>query len=80
MAGKATNIQNYDPEILGSNIKETRKDHKINKSELCRRTGVSYNAMCNIENGSTNPKLETIIVIAKELGTSVDELLKGALL
>lgn len=81
MAGKATTIKNYDPEILGSNITKARKDHNnMKKTELCDRTGISYNALCNIENGTTNPKMDTIIGIAIQLGTSIPELLKGALL
>lgn len=80
MAGTAKENTNYDPEVLGSNIVSKRKELKITRQKLTADAGVSYQAMCNIESGSTNPKLDTIVAIAKALGTTIEELMKGALL
>lgn len=80
MAGKAKVNTNYDPKVLGSNIVEKRKELKITRQKLTADAGISYQAMCNIESGTANPKLDTIVSIAGALGMTIEELMKGAIL
>lgn len=61
---------------FGSRVQKIRKDLKISQEELAARVGVHRNHMGRIERGETNPPLPLIEKIAKNLKTSISELLK----
>lgn len=54
--------------------KETGKP--ISQEELGLRTGLAKNHIGKIERGQTNPKVETLFSIAKELDVDIKELFK----
>jgi len=64
--------------IVDNNIKNLRKyrDKKgWSQEKLAREAGISYNTLIKIERGGIkNPKIETIIKLAKALSVSIDEL------
>ena len=62
---------------FGSHIKELRTQKDITGAELARRCDMDKPNMARIEKGETNPTLETIDRIAKGLGVSLEELMKG---
>lgn len=63
--------------MLSKNLKKYRTKNKISKTELARRTKLSKRTIEFIEAGKQdNPTLKTIKALAKELGISIEELVK----
>ena len=65
-----------DSAKLGKNLKQIREAKKMSQGDVMRAMGCSRSYISNIENGKTNPTLETISKLAKVLGVSTGELLK----
>ena len=61
---------------LGENLKNIRTLKAISQGDIARSLDVSRGFISNIENGKTNPTLETIARLAKAVGVSTNELLK----
>lgn len=61
---------------LGKNLKNIRTAKAISQGDIARFLDVSRGFVSNIENGKTNPTLETIARLAKAVGVSTNELLK----
>jgi transcriptional regulator with XRE-family HTH domain len=63
--------------MIAQNIKKYRKKKGISQDKLFKLAGVTYNTIIKIESGATpNPRIDTLRLIAKGLGVSVDDLLK----
>ena len=59
------------------NLKKIRNKKEWSQEKLAREANISYQTLIKIERGGIkNPKIETIIKLAKALGVSVDDLLK----
>jgi transcriptional regulator with XRE-family HTH domain len=59
------------------NLKKYRAKKGWSQERLAREAGISYNTLIKIERGGIkNPKIETIIKIAKALSVSIDDLIK----
>lgn len=57
------------------NLKKYRAKKGWSQEKLAREAGISYNTLIKIERGGTkNPKIETIIKLAKALNISIDKL------
>ena len=64
--------------MIALNIKKYRKKKGISQVKLSKLAGVTYNTIIKIESGATkNPRVETLRLIAKGLGVTVDDLLNG---
>jgi len=62
--------------IYLKNLKKYRNQKGYSQEKLAREAGISYNTLIKIERGGIqNPKIGTIIKLAKALSVSVDELL-----
>ena len=61
---------------LGKNLKQIRTAKSISQGKIARILKVGRSFITNIENGKTNPTLDTIAKIAKAIGVSVGELMK----
>lgn len=61
---------------LGRNLKRIRTEKGLTQGDIVRALGFSRSFVSNIENGKTNPTLDTITKLAKAIGVSTDELLK----
>ena len=60
------------------NLKKLRKQKGWSQEKLAREAGISYQTLIKIEQGRIkNPKLETLIKLAKALNVSLDELIQG---
>jgi len=58
------------------NLKKLRQKKGWSQEKLAREASISYNTLIKIERGGIkNPKLETLIKLAKALGVSIDELI-----
>jgi len=59
------------------NLKKLRNKKGWSQERLAREAGISYNTLIKIERGGIkNPRLETLIKLAKALGVSIDVLIK----
>ena len=65
-----------EAEKLGKNLKRIRTEKGISQGDIVRSVGIDRAFVSNIENGKTNPTLATIVILAKAINVSVDELLK----
>lgn len=65
-----------DSAKLGKNLKRIREAKKMSQGDVMRAMGCSRSYISNIENGKTNPTLETISKLAKVFGVNTGELLK----
>jgi len=62
---------------IAKNLKKYRSKKGISQDKLSKLADVTYNTIIKLESGATkNPRVETLRLIAKALGVSVDDLLK----
>jgi transcriptional regulator with XRE-family HTH domain len=62
---------------FGTRIKELRDAKRWSQEQLARETDVSQVTIWNLENGRTQPRLDTLRKLAGALGVDVGELLKA---
>ena len=59
------------------NIKKLRNKKDWSQERLAREADISYQTLIKIEQGRIkNPKLHTLVKLAKALGVSLDDLIK----
>ncbi|MDO8551418.1 MAG: helix-turn-helix transcriptional regulator [bacterium] len=64
-------------ETIGNKIKQLRNKQGLTQDELARKADLPYTTLTKIEtNVITKPSIQTVMKIAKGLGTSVDDLMK----
>lgn len=57
------------------NLKRFREQKGFTQEKLAQQSGVSYHTLIKIERGTIqDPRIETVVNIAKALGLSLDEL------
>ncbi len=61
---------------IGNNIRQIRKKQNIPQIELAVEIGIDRAYLSEIENGKTNPTINTLYAIADALNTDISELLK----
>ena len=68
-----------DPIALrfGRRLRELRDEHGVSQDMLSRRTGIHATAIGRFERGDREPRLTTILRLARGLGVSPGELLEG---
>ncbi len=59
---------------VGLNVQRLRRERGISQEELSFRTSCTRGYLSGIENGRRNPSLSVLAVIAKALGTDIQEL------
>ena len=58
------------------NLKRLRNKKSWSQEKLAREAGISYNTLIKIERGGIkNPRLETLIKLARALGVLIDKLI-----
>ena len=62
--------------MLSENLKIFRKKAKISQSELAKKLQISQQGYANYETGRASPSPETLVLIAKELNCSLEDLLE----
>ncbi len=58
----------YMANSIGQQIRERRKDLKINQAKLAQLSGIGLNSLSRLESGKGNPTLESLQKIAEVLG------------
>lgn len=61
---------------LGLKIRNLRKEKNASQHTFASKCGIGNTKIYMLEFGLTNPKIETIVKIAKGCGLTIDELLK----
>ncbi|MED1952329.1 helix-turn-helix transcriptional regulator [Brevibacillus centrosporus] len=61
--------------MLGERIRSLRLEHGLSEKQLGERSGPHTNYIGQIERGEKNLTLETLLKIARSLGTSLEQLL-----
>lgn len=56
---------------LGEQLATERKRRKLFKTDLSRRSGVNRNTLHNMEAGTGNVELNTLIAVCNELGLDI---------
>jgi len=63
--------------MLSENIKKHRKKRNYTQKDLACLSGLSQSYISELENGKyQNPSMNTVVVLAKTLNTSIRSLLK----
>ena len=63
--------------MIAQNIKKYRKKTGISQDKLSKLAGVTYHTIIKIESGATtNPRVETLSLIAKVFGVTIDDLIR----
>lgn len=60
---------------IGRRIAEAREGLGLNKAELARRIGKSWRLLHKWEEGDQNPDRESLALLARELGMTIEELM-----
>lgn len=68
-----------DYEKIGKAIKKKREEKGYTQEKLAELTGLSVAHISNVKNAHTKVSLATLILIANELDSSLDELTKSSL-
>ena len=63
---------------VGAYITILRKSQKMTQGKLAEKLGISHQAVSNWERGAALPDVTLLLDLAKELGTSVDNLLSAS--
>ncbi|HID57335.1 TPA: XRE family transcriptional regulator [Candidatus Poribacteria bacterium] len=63
--------------LLGKRLQRLRRQAGLSQEELAERAGISRVTIARIETGEQSPRYETLIALAKGLGSSLDQLLLG---
>jgi transcriptional regulator with XRE-family HTH domain len=61
-------------ELVGLNLRRLRRAKGLSQEELYAASGVSQQFISEIENGSRNPTIETLAILAQALKASVADL------
>ena len=67
----------YMANSIGQQIRERRKDLKINQAKLAQLSGIGLNSLSRLESGKSNPTLESLQKIADVLGFELKFVIKG---
>lgn len=62
--------------MLAENLKKAREKKKLSQEKLAKAAGITQQAYSLFENGLKVPNVATLVLLAKELEISVDELVK----
>lgn len=68
---------NYSMETLAGNIRKRREEAGLTRREFAQESGVAESSIYNIEKRLTQPRIDTIWIIAQHLGVGLDELCGG---
>jgi transcriptional regulator with XRE-family HTH domain len=57
--------------VLGRNVRRLRSERQLSLGALARQTGLAKQTLSNLESGSGNPTVETLLAVARALGIGV---------
>ncbi len=66
-----------EPAVFGQRLRELRAERGISQDQLARRTGIHPTAIGRFERGAREPRLRSILRLARGLGVPPGTLLDG---
>lgn len=63
-----------DKKVLGSKIKQVRKNKNMRQDDLAIKSNLSRTYICDIENGRYSPSLQSLLKISDALEVQLNEL------
>ncbi|MER7757287.1 XRE family transcriptional regulator [Kitasatospora sp. NPDC097643] len=63
--------------VLAANLKRVRGQRGLSLSELSRRAGIGKATLSQLESGTGNPTLETVLALSRVLGVPISDLVDG---
>lgn len=64
-----------DPAAIGTRLRQIRKSRKLSQSDLAAAAGISGRAYADIERGSANMRVETMLRICQALAVTPNDIL-----
>jgi transcriptional regulator with XRE-family HTH domain len=64
-----------DVRVLGRNVRRIRTERQLSLGALAAEAGLAKQTLANLEGGSGNPTVETLLAVARALGVGVTWLL-----
>jgi transcriptional regulator with XRE-family HTH domain len=61
-----------DVTTLGRNVRRIRQERQLSQGALARAAGLAKQTLANLENGTGNPTVETLLAVARALGVGVN--------
>ena len=65
----------FDQHTIGANLLSIRKKHGLTQSEVAEKAGLADRTYADIERGSVNMRVETLLKICQTYGITPDEIL-----
>lgn len=65
------------PDVVGTNIRKARNDQRLTLDDLSRLSGVEAASLSKIERGKRDPRLSTLVEIAKALRIALPKLFQA---
>lgn len=62
---------------FGANVKRLRKEKKLTQAAVDRAANLHRTEVGRIEGGHTEPRLMTLVILARGIGVSLDALVEG---
>ena len=59
-------------DLFAWKVRSERKRQHLTQKQLAERLGMNPRTIIDLETGKSNPKFETVVLVAKELNISVD--------
>ena len=60
-------------DLFAWKVRSERKRQHLTQKQLAERLGMNPRTIIDLETGKSNPKFETVVLVARELNISVDE-------
>jgi transcriptional regulator with XRE-family HTH domain len=64
-------------ERFGENLRGARLRNQLSMAELGRLSGLSHSEVSRLEAGIREPRLATVLALARALDTDVNDLIRG---
>lgn len=68
-------MEQFNKNLIGERIRETRKRNHVTQLKLCKRLGIPQSNLSLYESDKVTPSLNVLVAISKEFGVTVDYLL-----
>ena len=65
-------VVNNPLDLFAWKVRSERKRQHLTQKQLAERLGMNPRTIIDLETGKSNPKFETVVLVAKELNISVD--------
>jgi transcriptional regulator with XRE-family HTH domain len=58
--------------VVGRNVRRMRQERQLSLGDLAREAGLAKQTLSNLEGGTGNPTVETLLAVARALGVGVN--------